>query len=171
MREGLKAQLSGGNDDWATPKYLLRQIEREFGKIDCDPCPLMYKKGNALFEKWFGNVFINPPYSNVENFLNKGLIELKKGNAKQLIFLIIPRTSTKYWKNFVMKFAEYIYFIPYRIKFGSSKSCAPFPSCIVIFKNLNPKKEIKCKIWHYPREKLKKTPLKYKLNKNQNKGE
>jgi len=113
MRDGLKAQLSGGNDDWATPKYLLEQIEKEYGKINHDPCPLMYNGGNALLKEWNGDiVFINPPYSNVENFLNKGLMELKIGNAKKLIYLIIPRTSTKYWNKLVMRYASHICFIP-----------------------------------------------------------
>lgn len=152
MRKGLKAQLSQNTDDWTTPEYLLKQIEEKFGKIDYDPCPLMYKEGNALFEEWKGrNIFVNPPYSNVENFLNKGLMELKKGNAKQIIFLIIPRTSTRYWNKFVMKYADCIYFIPYRIKFGKSNSCAPFPSCIVIFNDLEKKRFIICKTWQYKR--------------------
>ena len=152
MREGLKAQLSQNTDNWATPRYLIEQIEKEFGKIDFDPCPLLSEDRLSLINKdWFGNVFINPPYSNVENFLNKGLVELKKGNAKILIYLIIPRTSTKYWNDFVMKYAKYIYFIPYRLKFGNSKSCAPFPSCIVIFKDLKEKKNIPTKTWKYTR--------------------
>jgi len=152
MRDGLKAQLSQNTDDWATPKYLLEQIKKEFGKIDCDPCPLMYKEGNALFEDWKGdNVFINPPYSNVESFLNKGLVELKKGNCKRLIFLIIPRTSTKYWNKFVMKYAKEIYFISHRLKFGESKSCAPFPSVIVVFEDLKKKEFIQSKTWKYGR--------------------
>lgn len=153
MRIGLKAQLSQNTDDYSTPKYLLEQIEKEFGKIDFDPCPLKCSGDNALFSNWKGNVFINPPYSNVEEFLNKGLLELQIGNAKQLIFLIIPRTSTKYWNRYVMKFADMIYFIPYRLKFNGSKSSAPFPSCIVVFKELIKKDFIQSKTWKYKRSK------------------
>ena len=152
MREGLKAQLSNNSDDWATPRYLIKQIEKEFGKIDFDPCPLKSDTNLALFDEWKGNVFINPPYSNVKEFLNKGLLELKKGNTTQLIFLIIPRTSTKYWKDYVMEYAECIYFIPYRLKFNNSKSCAPFPSVIIVFKDTIKKRFVKCKIWKYNRE-------------------
>ena len=156
MRIGLKAQLTSKTNDWFTPKYLLEQIEKEFGGIDFDPCPLHSVENALLGVDWKGNVFTNPPYSNVKEFLNKGLLELKKGNAKQLIFLIIPRTSTKYWRDYVMKYADCIYFIPYRLKFGNSKSSAPFPSCIVVFKEFRKKENVICKIWKYEREKRKK---------------
>jgi len=151
MNKNLKPQLSNNTDNWSTPKYLLEKIEQEFGKIDFDPCPLMSDDRMALFNDWKGNIFINPPYSNVKEFLNKGLIELKRGNANQLIYLIIPRTSTGYWRDYVMKYADCIYFIPYRLKFGDVKSCAPFPSCIVIFKDLKQKEQVICKVWKHKR--------------------
>lgn len=156
MKESLKAQLSQKTDNWITTKYLYEQMEKEFGKFDFDPSPLNSKDNSLLGKDWNGNVFCNPPYSNVKEFLNKGLIELKKGNVKQLVFLIIPRTSTKYWKEYVMGFSSKIYFIPYRIKFGDIKSCAPFPSCIVIFENVNKKDFVPCYIWNYKRKKKKK---------------
>lgn len=154
MRIGLKAQLTSKTNDWFTPKYLLEQIEKEFGGIDFDPCPLHSVENALLGVDWKGNVFTNPPYSNVKEFLNKGLLELKKGNAKQLIFLIIPRTSTKYWNEFVMKYAKRIFFIPYRLKFGDSKSCAPFPSCIIFFDKLKKRDEIICETWKYKRHEM-----------------
>ena len=149
------AQLSGKSDNWSTPRYLYDQLEIVFGKFDFDPCPLRSNSNMALLDlDWNGNVFINPPYSNVESFLNKGLLELKKGNANQLVYLIIPRTSTKYWNEFVMKYAEAIYFIPYRLKFGSSKNSAPFPSCVVLFKNLNLKDFVSTYTWKLKRENI-----------------
>lgn len=156
MKKSLKAQLSSKTDNWTTPEFLYEQMEKEFGKFDFDPCPLN-SIDNALLEKdWNGNVFCNPPYSNVEQFLNKGLLELQKGNAKKLVFLIIPRTSTAYWKKYVMGFASKIYFIPYRLKFGESKSAAPFPSVIIIFEELNKKDFVPCYVWKYLRPKKKK---------------
>jgi len=122
-------------------------MEKVFGRFDYDPCPLRSESSNGLFEDWKGNIFINPPYSNVGEFLNKGLLELKKGNATQLVYLIIPRTSTKYWRDYVMKYASMIYFIPYRLKFGDSKFSAPFPSCIIIFQDFNVRDYIITKTW------------------------
>jgi hypothetical protein len=148
MNESLIPQLSKNTDDWFTPKYLIEEFEKEFGKFDFDPCPLNSKENCLIDMEWKGNVFCNPPYSNVAEFLNKGILELKKGNAKQLVFLIIPRTSSKYWRDYVMKYANKIYFISYRLKFGDSKTAAPFPSCIVIFRDLMIKDYVPCYSWN-----------------------
>jgi len=147
MREGLKAQLSGNSDNWSTPRYLLKLLEKDFGKFDYDPCPLKSDDKTSLFKDWKGNVFCNPPYSNVEEFLNKGILEIKKENVKQAIFLIIPRTSTKYWQKYVMTYADEIHFINKRLKFGSSNSCAPFPSCIIKFTNTKKKDYVKTYVY------------------------
>lgn len=147
MRKGLIVQFSQNTDNWTTPKDLFEALENEFGTFDFDPCPLNSKDNTLLVMEWKGNVFCNPPYSNVKEFLNKGLLELKKGNARQLIFLIIPRTSTKYWRDYVMSYADSIYFIDYRLKFGNSKSSAPFPSCIVVFKDVKQKLFVPCYTW------------------------
>lgn len=50
-----------------------------------------------------------------------------------------------------MYFADEVYWIPYRLKFGDSKTSAPFPSCIVLFRNLNKKKGVKTFTWEYKR--------------------
>jgi len=50
-----------------------------------------------------------------------------------------------------MKYASIIYFIPYRMKFGNSKSSAPFPSVIIVFDNVKKKDNVICKIWKYER--------------------
>lgn len=144
--KNLKSQLMQTTDNWSTPEYLIELLEKQFGKFDYDPCPLR-NENNNLFKNWHGNVFCNPPYSNVKEFLNKALLEIKKGNVTQAIFLIIPRTSTKYWAEYVMGYADEIHFINKRLKFGKSKSCAPFPSIIVKFTNTKKKDHVKTYIY------------------------
>jgi len=147
MNKNLNAQLSSNTDNWSTPKDLYDKLNDKF-HFDYDPCPLNSDDKTTLINgDWKGNIFINPPYSNVKEFLNKGLMELKKGNAKLLVYLIIPRTSTKYWRDYVMRYADAIYFIPKKLKFGNSKSSAPFPSCIVVFREICPKNMIPCYVW------------------------
>jgi hypothetical protein len=82
-----------------------------------------------------GRVFINPPYSNIRGFLQKGLEELKRGNVELLVYLIPARTDTKWFHEFVYGKAE-IRFIKGRLKFGNSKNSAPFPSMLVIYKSI-----------------------------------
>lgn len=47
--------------------------------------------------------------------------------------LIPARTDTKYFHEFIYHQAKEIRFIKGRLKFGSAKNSAPFPSMIVIF--------------------------------------
>jgi len=153
MNKNLKPQLSSKTDNWITPEDLYKKLEEKFGKFDFDPCPLNSYDKTMLLKDWKGNVFCNPPYSNVKEFLNKALVELNKGSVTQVVFLIIPRTSTKYWEDYVMNYADSIGFINKRLKFGESKSCAPFPSCIIHFTNTRLKETIPCYTWKYKRKK------------------
>lgn len=121
-------------DHWTTPPEFYASLNTEFG-FTLDPCPLNAKH-DALSDnyQWEGRVFINPPYSNVRAFLEKGIFELKKGNADLLVYLVPARTCTKWFHDLVYGKAE-IRFIKGRLKFGGSKWNAPFPNMIVIFKN------------------------------------
>lgn len=125
------------SDNWSTPKQLYEELKKEFN-LTFDPCPLNTDLKNALFENWNGNIFCNPPYSNIDNFINKGLLELKKGNANICVFLLPVSTDTKWFHKYIYynKNAK-IRFIKGRLKFGNGKNPAPFPSMVVIFENEN----------------------------------
>lgn len=123
--------FSKKTDDWSTPKELYNKLNNEFN-FTFDPCPLRSEE-DGLNIDWVGNIFINPPYSNIKGFLEKGLNELKKGNANVLVYLVPARTDTKWFHEYVYNKAE-IRFIKGRLKFGDSKNSAPFPSMLVIIK-------------------------------------
>lgn len=120
------------SDDWSTPKDFYDKLDQEF-HFDYDPCPLRSNDCDALFKDWNGNIFVNPPYSNISNFLEKGLLELYKGNAKVVVFLVPARTDTKWFHGFVLDKAE-IRFIKGRLKFGDSINNAPFPSLVLVYR-------------------------------------
>ena len=80
-----------------------------------------------------GNIYCNPPYSNIEPFIKKGISEIKNGNAKKIVYLIPIRSDTKYWHDLIMNYATEIVFIRGRLNFNGSKSPAPFPCVLVIF--------------------------------------
>lgn len=125
--------FSQKTDDWSTPKDFYNKLNREFN-FDFDPCPLR-SEDDGLLVDWMGNIFINPPYSNVAPFLAKGLDQLEIGNAKVLVYLLAARTDTKWFHNYIYNNprAE-VRFIKGRLKFGESKNSAPFPSMLVIFR-------------------------------------
>jgi site-specific DNA-methyltransferase (adenine-specific) len=86
----------------------------------------------GLTQDWSEQVvFINPPYSKIAQWVEKAFNEARNKNAV-CVLLIPARTDTKYWHQFIMK-ANKITFIKGRLKFGSMKTAAPFPSCVVEF--------------------------------------
>ena len=62
------------SDNYATPKKFYDRLNLEFN-FNFDPCPLR-SKFNGLLTEWNGNIFCNPPYSNIEPFIRKGLEDL-----------------------------------------------------------------------------------------------
>lgn len=118
-------------DDWATPSWLYEKLDDEF-HFSFDPCPL-----NSTFDglkiDWNGNIFVNPPYSQVKQWLIKAHQELKK-NARLIVFLVFTNTDTAWFHDYVYGKAE-LRFIRGRIKFdGFSKAGAMRPSMLCIFR-------------------------------------
>ena len=123
--------FSSKSDHYATPKDLYSQLDTEFS-FTFDPCPLN-SPFNGLNCDWLGSIYINPPYSNIKEFIQKGMEELEKGNAHTLVYLIPSRTDTKWFHEYIYNKAE-IRFIKGRLKFGNETNSAPFPSMICILK-------------------------------------
>ena len=125
----MNVHFSSITDHWSTPKTVYDALNAEFG-FDYDPCPLNGTGG--LEASWGKRTFCNPPYSQIKDWIKKGYEEAQSG--KTVVFLIPSRTDTRWWHDYVMK-AKEIRFIKGRLKFGGAKNSAPFPSCVVIFKN------------------------------------
>jgi len=134
IRFSKEIQGTRNSDDYATPIKFLKELNKEFS-FDFDPCPLKSEIDGLTIE-WNGNIYINPPYSNIEPFIIKGIDEIKAGRANTCVYLIPCRSDTKYWHNLVLEYASEIRFIKGRLNFNESKSPAPFPCVLVIFDNL-----------------------------------
>ena len=136
-----KALLSSNSDEWATPIDVYVSLDNEFHftldacateenhKCDC----YFTKEQDALKQDWAGEtVFCNPPYSEIARWVEKAYREGCKDNT--LVCLLIPaRTDTRYFHNFIYQRSE-IRFISGRLRFNDSKSNAPFPFMVVIFR-------------------------------------
>lgn len=122
-------QLWSKNDDVATPDDLYKSLNDEF-QFDFDPCPLngkpqsnnksdksdkSDKKFDGLTVDWGKSNYVNPPYSEIKEWLTKAIKEMKKGNKS--VFLIPLRLSTKYWEELVYPYASEIRPIAGYIKF------------------------------------------------------
>ena len=132
----IKLFSSKKTDCWRTPTELYEQLDKEFN-FNLDPCPID-PTFDGLEIDWVGNIYVNPPYSQVEKWLEKAHKELKK-QAKTIVFLTFANTDTKWFHDHVLGKAE-IRFIKGRLKFlnkqGERESSAMRPSILIIFKHL-----------------------------------
>lgn len=106
------------NDTWLSPLHIINSL----GKFDLDPCtPVTMPWQTAekrftiaddgLLQKWFGRVWLNPPYSNIEPWL------IKMINHKNGIALLPANTDTNYFHQYVWDAADSIFFIKRRLRF------------------------------------------------------
>lgn len=134
--------FSNNSDQHYTPYIFIARVCEFFGDIDLDPCAnslitphvpslMKYTKEiDGLKHPWYGRVFVNPPYSNIQPFLDKTKHEYVIGNITECIVLVPARTDTK-WHQSMSQFPRcYIYG---RLKFvneGNKGNSAPFPSML-----------------------------------------
>ena len=122
-------------DEWRTPESIYQKLNEEFN-FNYDPCPMTTNSIDrwldGLRSPWGTRNFVNPPFSNWQEWVKKGYSEYKKGNI--VVFLIAARTDTKAFHEIILPYAAEIRFIKGRLKFYGAKRGAPFPSMVVIFK-------------------------------------
>jgi phage N-6-adenine-methyltransferase len=141
--------VSGGNNDWQTPPWLLDKILAAFGRdqFDLDPCCSVpnvpaschfTKAENGLVHPWQGVTFVNPPYGReIVPWMPKAKEEALSGRADTVLCLVYARSDTKWWQNTV-KDASAVVFIRGRVNFVGGSSSSPTPSVIVIFGTIVP---------------------------------
>ncbi len=141
---------SSNKDEWETPPEIFDPLDAEFD-FDLDPCATkenrkcqMYftMQDNALNQVWAGNyssAYINPPYSQLKKWIAKAAYEAQQ--EMTCVMLIPSRTDTKAWHRYIYDATKWrfrpgveVRFLPGRVKFVGGEHCAPFPSCIVIFR-------------------------------------
>ena len=110
-------------DSYETPKWLMDVFEGWF-----DPCPLKedYSEDGLTID-WKDKTYINPPYSNPLPWVEKAIIEAKRG--KLIVMLLRADSSTRYFQK-CQEFGEVIYF-GRRIKFNGKTPY--FASMLVVF--------------------------------------
>lgn len=107
-------------DEWYTPLEFIEQ----FGKFDVDPCvpinmkwktaEVMYNKNDdGLSKEWEGRIWLNPPYSKelISAFLKK------MGEHKNGIALVLPKFTSKLFREEVFPNVDGIFILKNRIKF------------------------------------------------------
>jgi phage N-6-adenine-methyltransferase len=129
-RDKKKAHVSNnsGENEWYTPEYLIASAKVVMGKIDLDPATselanktikaefFMTKEMNGLDKKWFGNVWLNPPYAQplISQFAEA--VVNKRSEYDQAIVLINNATDTD-WLQKMTKICDAECQVKTRIKF------------------------------------------------------
>lgn len=133
--------LDAERNSYQTPKDLYQDLDSIFN-FTVDACA---NSDNALHpnywtveddareQSWVGHtVFCNPPYSNVRDFIELGVV------ASTAVFLLPVRTRTMYWQEIIFKKAHSILFMGKSPKFVcpvvGEQLRAPFDVAIVVFK-------------------------------------
>ena len=136
--------FSSETNEWSTPIDLYNSLD-EIYNFTLDPCSTKENakcknyytiEDNGLIQDWAKEiVFMNPPYGReIKDWVKKAYEESLKGAT--VVCLIPSRTDTKYWHDYIFPYAREITFLKGRLKFGNSKNTAPFPSAIVVFKEM-----------------------------------
>lgn len=134
---------SSAKMDWETPQDIFDALDKEF-HFTLDPCAddrnhkcdkYFTKSDDGLKQDWSGErVFCNPPYGrDVKRWVQKCFNEVYGGGCDIAVMLLNARTDTQWFHDYIYHRAE-IRFVKGRLKFGCSKTPAPFPSMVVVFR-------------------------------------
>jgi hypothetical protein len=151
MQRSGSQQLGGsGNDEIFTPPLYLDAVRDVFGDPpDLDPatCPeaqkfvqakqCFTKEQDGLKQEWWGNVFLNGPYSKLLPFMEKLVCEYKAGRTRQAISLTMSNTCT-HWFQLAAGAASAISYPDHSIAYidkakGQMKSGLPGGQCFMYF--------------------------------------
>ena len=106
-------------DTWLTPRYVLSRL----GKFDLDPCAAEANPGwtgakrnfvesnDGLAQEWRGRVFMNPPFSNTAEWLER---HAAHGDG---ISLVPATVEAIVWRDFVWKLAKAVLLTHGRMRF------------------------------------------------------
>lgn len=132
------------SDTWLTPPNIIKSL----GEFDLDPCSPINRpwdtakhhytiEDNGLIQKWFGRIWLNPPYGlEAAKWLN---LLSEHGNGIALIF---ARTETQMFFEHVWNKASSLLFLEGRLHFYDingikAKANAGAPSVLIAYGNKN----------------------------------
>ena len=149
--------MSSERLDWVTPWNLFNPIKETYSlnfdaaaqKHNAKLPSFISPEDNALTCRWadYGTrAWLNPPYGReTGKFIDAAVRSLDDG-VELVVALVAARTDTV-WFFRAMERAQAIWLLKGRIKFGESKSSAPFPSAIIIWNRTGEKFGIPDKRW------------------------
>ena len=137
----MSIHFSSASNEWATPQDFFNKLNEEFN-FTLDPCAThenhkcakyYTQEDDGLAQSWDNEIiFCNPPYGRqIKNWVKKA----SEAMGGVVVLLIPARTDTTYFHDYIYNKSE-IRFIRGRLKFGGHKNAAPFPSMVVVYRNI-----------------------------------
>jgi phage N-6-adenine-methyltransferase len=122
--------LGTEDNEWYTPAQHIELARRVLGEIDLDPASCeaaqrivrakqwFSKQDDGLRQKWYGRIFMNPPYSKLllRPFVTKLCEELSAGDVTAAIMLVHNNTDAS-WFHEAAEIAQAVCFTRGRIAF------------------------------------------------------
>ena len=128
----------GSSSERETPKWFFDHYDREF-RLGLDVCAtknnkkcvrFFTKAENGLRRNWFGNIWLNPPYSELERWCEKAWAYARTG--KGVVVALLPLWPTASWfRKYVIH--GHIRLLTTRVRFVGEKGYAPFDLMIVVW--------------------------------------
>jgi ParB family chromosome partitioning protein len=127
---GKKSRINqnSGNNEWYTPSYIIEAARNTMGSIDLDPASSAIanqivmakryynKEDNGLIQPWYGNIWLNPPYSRSLISQFSSAVTNKRRDFNQAIVLVNNATETLWFDNLTKNCCA-MCFLDHRIKF------------------------------------------------------
>lgn len=132
----------GRTDGWNTSADFMARVHSIVPTFDLDPCSASdshvvarthyYESDDGLSQSWFGTVWMNPPYSNMEAWVRKAFRESLKPETILIVGLLPVRSNTAYFHDCILGKAKTI-LLKGRLKFGTANVQAPFASMLALW--------------------------------------
>jgi len=109
MNERILRTLRSDSDDYVTPPAYTHAARQVMGSIDLDPASTSIANktvgakefytidDNGLKYKWFGRVWLNPPYLKTDPWIKYALDQIKNGNVRELIVCLNSHGTDTAW--------------------------------------------------------------------------
>ena len=144
----LETLTSQQSDEWSSPRELVEPLDEAVGGFDLDPCSgaetspfaeeTYTEDDDGLAQDWFGDVWVNPPYSDMDGWTEKATTEAQREAVDSIFYLCKGDSSTNWWQ-LAAEHAECVCAIDHRLKFGDGENSAPFASHVFVFGEISGK--------------------------------
>lgn len=129
-----------GSDEHDTPPEFFAPVADAVGGFDLDPCAsessnlatTNVRLTGGLEREWSGKVFVNPPYSDVGEWMKYAKYEHEHGHTELIVALVFARTGTQWFHNHATT-ADLLCFVEGRLSFGEQDGHAPAPSLVAVW--------------------------------------